>query len=602
MPMSNTHGAVPSQMTSQYPSSLNSDLLPNPVGRNMADHSSLNLESSDRRPITTHTENLSHNLIPLQASKSQLGQPNWSLPTYLDSPAPGSPHAGHSIPRPSPHTPDTCIPLAHVQHFSEHSHGHDVYHQLHDQSSGQPQHHHSEYLASGPHETQQFPSKHQQIHHEMQQQQQQQPSGQSFQAHSADKSGYYGPGHQFPETQHLKQIPGQMEYHLSNSQTAPNMPNVYDSARNDAPQSCQYNVTQPGAPVSMGDINVGPKDNLGFVGVDRNDSSEYLQHAEQESVQARMGNIEQPMMPDSTTKTRGRKKKSKEKVLEKNMKDDKCLEEANALVQEANELLNSISKRAALLAQPTEQKERVTIAVEDDDELGQFASPEGQSKPKVKVEPVCKDGSEFQTSFLSFLKGKKPETLTSVSNSIIDDKPSLPKYCPDMPRSLCLKREKQGESDSESMMDIDCDNIEKIEAEKCVKSVTSDSEVEKNELKKEVVNVSSTTLDDPEPPVIVSDVRKKEAYTARRGRKKTVGRYMRPAQGKKSVDNVEKELKISLKSSSTTEAINTDTNEEPVVRRNTPRRASKVKAQEKLMGKKKEKEVEEVEVQKPKSK
>ena len=51
-----------------------------------------------------------------------------------------------------------------------------------------------------------------------------------------------------------------------------------------------------------------------------------------------------------------------------------------------------------------------------------------------KPAPKQPNQSAFQNSFLSFLQGQKPETLSSVTNSSVTKKPVLPKYIPEPPR------------------------------------------------------------------------------------------------------------------------------------------------------------------------
>ncbi len=51
-------------------------------------------------------------------------------------------------------------------------------------------------------------------------------------------------------------------------------------------------------------------------------------------------------------------------------------------------------------------------------------------KPVVPTPPPKKDPG-FQTSFMSFLQGKKPETLSSVTNQAITKRPPMPVYIPD---------------------------------------------------------------------------------------------------------------------------------------------------------------------------
>ncbi len=62
-----------------------------------------------------------------------------------------------------------------------------------------------------------------------------------------------------------------------------------------------------------------------------------------------------------------------------------------------------------------------------------------EKKPDVK-----KEGPEFQSSFLNFLQGKKPETLSSVTNQAITNRPALPKYVPEA-RPRVVEKPKQAE-------------------------------------------------------------------------------------------------------------------------------------------------------------
>lgn len=95
-----------------------------------------------------------------------------------------------------------------------------------------------------------------------------------------------------------------------------------------------------------------------------------------------------------------------------------------------------------------------TAPVEEDDELCNFARPppelmdkektpfrpnpmmnanpvQPEKPPEVTVKPSTKQSPGFQDSFLSFLMGKKQETLSSVTSSTIGEKPQLPKYIPE---------------------------------------------------------------------------------------------------------------------------------------------------------------------------
>lgn len=57
--------------------------------------------------------------------------------------------------------------------------------------------------------------------------------------------------------------------------------------------------------------------------------------------------------------------------------------------------------------------------------------PPAAPKPQVKN---ASGGTSFMDSYLSFIQGKKPETLSSMSSAIIQNKPALPKYIPEPPR------------------------------------------------------------------------------------------------------------------------------------------------------------------------
>ena len=97
-----------------------------------------------------------------------------------------------------------------------------------------------------------------------------------------------------------------------------------------------------------------------------------------------------------------------------------------------------------------------TNPVEEDDELSMFACPPPEPVDKEKsamrpavplaqntpdasasemkppqLTPKPSVSSGFQDTFLSFLSGKKQETLSSVTSAVIGEKPQLPKYIPE---------------------------------------------------------------------------------------------------------------------------------------------------------------------------
>lgn len=83
-------------------------------------------------------------------------------------------------------------------------------------------------------------------------------------------------------------------------------------------------------------------------------------------------------------------------------------------------------------------KEMPPLVEEVDDEFAHLvALPAQEQEVAVQAEPrppkpLRKSmASDFQGSFLSFLEGKKPESLASVTNSGPTKKPVLPKYVPD---------------------------------------------------------------------------------------------------------------------------------------------------------------------------
>lgn len=72
-------------------------------------------------------------------------------------------------------------------------------------------------------------------------------------------------------------------------------------------------------------------------------------------------------------------------------------------------------------------------------------SPPPVQKPEIKKNP----NSGFLNSFLSFIQGKKPETLSSVNTSVVK-RPELPKYIPEPPRPKAVQKDRKFDSDSTS--------------------------------------------------------------------------------------------------------------------------------------------------------
>ena len=125
-------------------------------------------------------------------------------------------------------------------------------------------------------------------------------------------------------------------------------------------------------------------------------------------------------------------------------------------------------------------------------------APPAPPKPKLHT-----PNSAFQSSFLSFIQGKKQETLSSVTNSTIHRKPQLPKYVPDhrprvtnktvkkkAPPPPPPKRTRDEDKFSDSNSTADSKSLD-------VPSVTfSDDEDTAHNISKTVQNVISNLSDD----------------------------------------------------------------------------------------------------------
>lgn len=105
----------------------------------------------------------------------------------------------------------------------------------------------------------------------------------------------------------------------------------------------------------------------------------------------------------------------------------------------------------ATIKSTSNSKNKTVKPVPEEPVPGPSAPPPPPPKPK----PV--ESTSFQNSFLSFLEGKKPETLSSVTNSTNVNKPVLPKYVPDT-RKIIRKPETVREplvSDEDSLSAVD---------------------------------------------------------------------------------------------------------------------------------------------------
>lgn len=120
----------------------------------------------------------------------------------------------------------------------------------------------------------------------------------------------------------------------------------------------------------------------------------------------------------------------------------------------------------------------LTVKPEQDDEFSHLTEPpkvkksesDFMKKTVSKTEPVSNPaetpslpprtprmdikaaagGSSFMDSYLNFLQGKKPETLSSMSSAIIHNKPQLPKYIPEprRPRPVEVPKDTSKSDDS----------------------------------------------------------------------------------------------------------------------------------------------------------
>ncbi|ESO97965.1 hypothetical protein LOTGIDRAFT_153075 [Lottia gigantea] len=123
-----------------------------------------------------------------------------------------------------------------------------------------------------------------------------------------------------------------------------------------------------------------------------------------------------------------------------------------------------------------ESKLTCTIPVEMDDELACFSRPPPTTQPNptpVQTKPkVSRPQNAFNESFINFVKGKKPETLSSVNNAP-HKKPQLPKYIPEPPRPKVVRKPEPKVSSRVSFSEDD-DSDSKMS--KVVDDLLSDSE------------------------------------------------------------------------------------------------------------------------------
>ncbi|KAL4225499.1 protein of unknown function (DUF4211) [Mactra antiquata] len=135
------------------------------------------------------------------------------------------------------------------------------------------------------------------------------------------------------------------------------------------------------------------------------------------------------------------------------------------------------------LAKPVvEKKDSKTLSVKpvQSQTLPQGVPPAAAPKPIVKN---ASGGTSFMDSFLSFLQGKKPETLSSMSSAIIHNKPQLPKYIPEPPRpkrtefsmekSVFDRNSKNDRSRTSDMTFSDSDDTDEADSNAVQRAITS---------------------------------------------------------------------------------------------------------------------------------
>ncbi|XP_053384154.1 uncharacterized protein LOC123536407 isoform X2 [Mercenaria mercenaria] len=123
------------------------------------------------------------------------------------------------------------------------------------------------------------------------------------------------------------------------------------------------------------------------------------------------------------------------------------------------------------------------------------ASSQPTLPPPVAPKPVVKNasgGTSFMDSFLSFIQGKKPETLSSMSSAIIHNKPQLPKYIPEPPRPKRVEPtpEKSAGAERVNLLKT-CDKTQKTSVVTFSDSDENTDEADSNAVKKAISALNS---------------------------------------------------------------------------------------------------------------
>ncbi|ELU01499.1 hypothetical protein CAPTEDRAFT_197915 [Capitella teleta] len=134
-------------------------------------------------------------------------------------------------------------------------------------------------------------------------------------------------------------------------------------------------------------------------------------------------------------------------VEQKQLSDHNFLTNSEAFIN-PNEILHTTNTVVESAPEP-----RAPLKKPVDEEFAHLSAPKPAPFPP-KCSPFPKKESGFQDSFLSFLQGQKPETLSSVTSSVSapHKKPQLPKYIPFVyPKKTEPAKEVQGPSTSGSI-------------------------------------------------------------------------------------------------------------------------------------------------------
>ncbi|XP_013403188.1 uncharacterized protein LOC106168605 [Lingula anatina] len=180
--------------------------------------------------------------------------------------------------------------------------------------------------------------------------------------------------------------------------------------------------------------------------------------------------------------------------------------------------------------------------------------------PKIAKMPQ----TAFQDSFLGFLQGKKPETLSSVTTSAVVKKPQLPKYIPmetPRPQPQVPKNKKRQDSGDGRAFSDDDDSSQDSSSKDIFKTVqTVISNISDSDSKDE----SSAAVIDPFKGSILKQIKQQRSKKRKKQNKKMVTEVVSLGSGDEEVAAVEPEREPS-----------------PLPRRESLKRSAKVKLEEK---------------------